>query len=421
MSDYMFMLESHLNSDQTQAVSQVREAAEQANVNLFLTGGAMRDMMAGHRIRDLDFTIEGPAVKFAKSLENLAGAEVLAVDDLRKSVEMRFGGQVYGSISMARQDRYPRPGSKPQVQPATIHEDLRGRDFTVDAIALSLGKASRGLLLDPTNGLGDLAHKELRAVSNYALYDDPSRLFRLIRLRTRLGFTVEERTMAQFRNVRDAKLEAKVSPAVLAQELKQIAGEVLAGEILKALDEEHILYPFSPALAGAKLNLPAFAKLHKAQQSLPAGLRCPIDYDLIFLSLLLEKLTPKERSQLVTNLGIDKAVADSAQKLEARVVKFERELAAAKLHRPSALYNLLSKMPGEVLVYALMHSGQRIVLDRVKNYFQKYLPTAQEITERDVIEQGGQPGTPKYDKLYKQLVTARLDDKPKKDVVEEPP
>ncbi len=89
---------------------------------------------------------------------------------------------------MARQEKYSKPGAKPQVQPATIHEDLRGRDFTVNAIALSLGKASRGLLLDPTNGLGDLSRKELRAVTNYALYDDPSRILRLIRFRTRLGF-----------------------------------------------------------------------------------------------------------------------------------------------------------------------------------------------------------------------------------------
>ena len=77
---------------------------------------------------------------------------------------MRFSGNVLASVSMARQEKYPKPAAKPQIQPSTIHEDLRCRDFTVNAIALSLGKASRGLLLDPTNGLGDLDYKELRAV-----------------------------------------------------------------------------------------------------------------------------------------------------------------------------------------------------------------------------------------------------------------
>ncbi len=68
MSDYMFMLDSHLSGEQSKVVAQVREEAGAANLNVFLTGGAMRDMMGGFPIRDLDFTIEGPAVKFAEDL-----------------------------------------------------------------------------------------------------------------------------------------------------------------------------------------------------------------------------------------------------------------------------------------------------------------------------------------------------------------
>src|SRR5947199_7113196 len=202
MSDYMFMLESHLNGDQNKAVAKIRQAAEEANVNLFLTGGAMRDMMGGFPIRDLDFTVEGTAVKLAKAVSGLLGAEILSTDEHRKSVELRGPANVKFSFSMARTERTTKAGSKPQVQPATIHEDLRGRDFTVNAIALSLGKASRGLLLDPCNGLGDLARKELRGVTNHILYDDPSRILRLIRFRTRLSFTVDERLMAQYKSAR---------------------------------------------------------------------------------------------------------------------------------------------------------------------------------------------------------------------------
>ena len=268
MSDYMFMLDSHLSGDQARAVAEVRTAAEQAGLNLFLTGGAMRDMMGGFSIRDLDFTVEGAAVKFAKALAEKPELEILSVDDSRKSVELRFTGGVMGSISMARLEKYPKPGGKPQITPATIHEDLGCRDFTVNSIALSLGGASRGLLLDPTNGLGDLARKELRVASNHTLYDDPTRLFRLIRFRTRLGFALDERTANQYRNVRESKLEEKISQPLLAHELHEIAIDPLAGEILKSLDEEKLLYLISPALTGPKLNLAGFAKLHKVQQSI---------------------------------------------------------------------------------------------------------------------------------------------------------
>lgn len=421
MSDYMFMLDSHLSGEQNKAVAEVREAAEKENLNLFLTGGAMRDMMGGFPIRDLDFTIEGPAIKFGKTIAQKAGAEVLSVDEIRKSIELLFPGNVSGSISMARHERYAKPGAKPQVQPSTIHEDLRGRDFTVNAIALSLGKASRGLLLDPTNGLGDLSHKELRGTTNYTLYDDPSRLFRMIRLRTRLGFSVDERTMNQYKNVREAKLETKISPAALEHELRQIALDPLAGDILKALEEENLLTLISPALAGPKLNLAGFQKLQKARQSLPFGINFATNSYSLFLFLLLEKLTAKERSQLVGSLDIPKPEVEAAMKLETKSARVEKELATAKLHKPSALYFALSKVPGEVLLFLLMRSGQRLALDRIKNYLQKYLPASQEITERDVIEKGAQPGTPKFAKLHQQLIAARLDARPKKVVIEEPP
>jgi tRNA nucleotidyltransferase/poly(A) polymerase len=422
MSDYMFMLDSHLTGEQSKVLAEVRDAAEEANLNLFLTGGAMRDMMGGFPIRDLDFTVEGGSTKFAKAVAEKANAEVLSVDDYRKSVELRFPGNVTVEIAMARQEKYAKPAAKPQIHPATIHEDLRCRDFTVNAIALSLSKASRGLLLDPTNGLGDLENKEIRTVNNYTLYDDPSRIFRMIRFRTRLGFSIAERTMSQYQNVREAQLETKIPASALEHELHQIGDDPLAGDILKALEEEKLLTMISPALAGPKLNLAGFQKLHKASQLLPFGIDLGIDSYALFLYLLLEKLSPKERSQLIKTVGLAKEPVEAALKLEAKAKKLEKELAGAKLQRPSALYALLSKIPGEIIIFTVMRSSQRLVVDRLKNYLQKYLPAAQEVTEQDVIERGGKVGTPKFDKLQQQLIAARLDARPKKIVpVEAPP
>ncbi len=419
MSDYMFMLDSHLNAEQSKALAEVRDAAEQANLNLFLTGGAMRDMMGGFPIRDLDFTVEGGTVKFMRAVAHKAAAEVLSVDETRKSVEVLFQGNVRASIGTAHQEKYPKPGAKPQVLPATIHEDLRCRDFTVNAIALSLGKASRGLLLDPANGLGDLARKELRTIGNYTLYDDPSRILRMHRLKVRLGFTIDERTLSQYQNVREAKMEDKIPASALERELRQIALDVSAGDILKTLEDEHLLHLLSPALAGAKLNLLTFQKLQKARQALPSDLDAAAHVYPLFLYVLTEKLSPKERAQLAKTVEIPRADLDAAAKLEARAKKVEKELAGAKLSRPSALYAILHKVPGEIVAFLLMKSSQRLVLDRIKNYLQKYLPMAQEVTEKDVI--GAEPGTPKFVKLYEKLIATKLDARPKKVVIEEPP
>lgn len=418
MSDYMFMLESHLNSDQARVVAEVQAAAVHANVNLFLTGGAMRDMLGGFPITEIDFTVEGNAVKLARAIAEKTAAKVLRTDDTRKIVHLLFPGNIPASIGMARQEKYSKPGSKPQVQPATIHDDLRGRDFTINSIALSMSPASRGLLLDPNNGVGDLEHKELRAGSNYTLYDDPIRLLRLIRFRVRLGFNISERTKSQYDNAREAGLEQKISAQSLLEELRHIANEQNVADVVHALDEEKLMQLFHPALTAPKLNMQGLQKLQKVRQLAPVGLY--FDGFGLFLSVLAEKLTPREKSALVAASGMQKADVDEWQKLETRARKLEKELKSAKLQKPSHIYHVLSKARGDEMLFLLYRSSERTVQDRIKNYFQKYLPAAQEVTERDVVAAGGQPGTPKFQKLRDELITTRLDARPRKAPPPEP-
>ena len=208
----------------------------------------MRDMLAGFRIRDLDFVVEGNALKIAKAICERTGATTISTDENRKTAELVFPSGVTAQIAMSRQDKYARAGAKPQVSPATIQEDLRGRDFTCNAIALSLNRASRGLLLDPMNGLADIERKELRAVSTYGFYDDPSRLLRLVRYRVRMGYTVEERTQMQVANAREAEVEKHIPARALGDELKRISAEDSPTEIFKGLEEAGLLPLFSPAL-----------------------------------------------------------------------------------------------------------------------------------------------------------------------------
>lgn len=414
MSDYMFMLENHLTADQSRVLAEVQAAAAQAGVSLFLTGGAIRDMLGGFPIRDLDFTVEGNSLKLAKILAQKGGAEILSADENRKSAELRFPGGVTVEIGMARQERYTKPGGKAHVTPATIYEDLRGRDFTINALALSLNKASRGLLLDPTNGLSELERKELRAVTNYTLYDHPIRLFRLIRFKVRLGFQIAERTQMQYENARAAEVEKHIAPAALLEELRAAAAEQNSAGMLLAFEQEKLLPLISPALTGAKVNHAGFGKLQKATQLLPFGIDLHVDHTALFFYFLTEKLTPKEKAALVKSLDMSKAEVDAWQKLEVRSAKLEKELQSATLQKPSRLYQLLSKTPGEQILFLLAKSSQRIVVDRIRNYLQKYLLTAQELTDADVIAAGAVPGTPKFEKLKDQMIAAKLDARPKK-------
>ncbi len=409
MSDYIYMLESHLNPDQNRVVEDVQAAAVQANVNVFLTGGAMRDMLAGYQIRDLDFVVEGQALKLAKVVCETKGAQPVSTDEARKSAELLFPGGVTAQIAMSRQERHGKAGSKPQVTAATIQEDLRGRDFTCNAIALSLNRASRGLLLDPMNGLADIERRELRAVNPYGFYDDPSRLLRLVRFQVRLGFTVEERTQGQAANAREAEAEKSISSKALGEELKRIAAEDSPAEILKVLEDSGLAKLFLPE---GKFNLAGLAKLEKLARLLPdqAGLRGARLGP--FLYVVAEKLTPKERQALLKATALSKADTDLWQKLEGRAKKLETALRSARIRKPSQVYQIVSNAAPDEVLFVMYRSTLKPVQERLRNYFQRYLPMVQEITPEAWASVEGKPGTPRYNKTRDQFLANLLDRRP---------
>lgn len=422
MSDYMFNLESHLNPDQSGVLGLVQAVAGDAGVSLYLTGGALRDMLGGFPIRDLDFTVEGPPSKIAKTIAHKGQAEVIFSDELRKTFELQFPSGVRCEIGMARQEKYGKPGSKPHVTPATIHEDLRGRDFTINALGLSLNRASRGLMIDPTNGAADIQRKELRTISTYGLYDDPARILRLLRFKVRFDFAIHERTQSQYQNVRQEGLEKHIPARTLFRELRAICLEQNPLGVLQELAQEGLLTLFSPGLTAEKFNVTAFQRLQKVQSLIPFGAQFSADYYALSMVLLTQVLSPKERTALIANTKMEKEEMAPWQKLDAKSKKLESVLKSAKLSRASKIYDVLVPAAGEEVLYLYLNSKQRIVHDRIKNHFEKHLPTAVDVSNAEVTEATGiQPDDPKFAKAKADRISARLDGRVKKPVPPEEP
>src|SRR6516165_9521941 len=196
MADYIYSMETRLTPDQLRGVNLVQEIARRAGLNLYLTGGTIRDLVTGFPIRDIDLTIQGNPLKLQRDLEK-AGVAIPGVDEDLRVLHLLMPGNVRAELNMTRSEIYDKPGKPPVVTPATINEDLRRRDFTVNAIALSLNPGSRGLLLDPSNGVADIEAKVLRVLHNYSFYEDPSRLIRATRFQARFHWNLEERTQAR--------------------------------------------------------------------------------------------------------------------------------------------------------------------------------------------------------------------------------
>lgn len=206
MADYAYLLETRLSVNQRYALGRVRDIAREHGMTVFLAGGAVRDLSTGFPVRDLDFSVQGNALKLKKSLEK-AGFELWGEHEPSRTLFLGLKG-VRVEVSSARREEFPKPG-KPVYHWAPILEDLRRRDFTANAMAISLNEGSYGLLLDPLNGIADIESRTLRLVSPYGFIEDPSRLLRVVRLGARTGWEMDERTKTRYHNAKeDGAIEA---------------------------------------------------------------------------------------------------------------------------------------------------------------------------------------------------------------------
>src|ERR1700741_3807316 len=218
----MFLLESRLSPEQRAVMLRMQELSAAGGSNLYLTGGTVRDLITGASLRDLDFTVEGNPSKMARELEK-GGAKILEEDEKLRHIEVLFAGDVEGSSAAARDDHYIRPGTKPEVRWSTIMEDLRRRDFSLNSIAISLNPASRGLLLDPTNGLFDIERAERGALTIHSFTNQPVRLLRVVRFAARMGFKLESRTQEWFDLAIERELHKTISSEDAGGELRAVA------------------------------------------------------------------------------------------------------------------------------------------------------------------------------------------------------
>ncbi len=184
-----------------------------------LVAGAVRDLLLGGEPSDLDLVVEGDAIDVALSL----GGE-LRVHDRFGTCTVTLEGFSY-DLATARRERYPSPGSLPEVEPATLREDLLRRDFTVNALAIALGGAQRGALSAAPHALEDLDARRLRVMHDVSFIDDPTRLLRLVRYQSRLDFEIEPHTRDLAHAAVGSGALSTVSGSRLGTQLRLLAQE----------------------------------------------------------------------------------------------------------------------------------------------------------------------------------------------------
>ncbi len=244
---------------------------------VFLVGGSVRDLLLGRAPSELDLVVEGDAAEVAGRI----GGKLIVHDRFGTSTVWLDG--VRYDLARARRETYPRPGALPEVEPASLEEDLHRRDFTVNAIALGVSGPETGVLQAVAGALEDLRARQLRVLHEESFVEDPTRLLRLARYRGRLGFAIEPHTYELARAAAGAAALDTVSGARLGAELRLLASERDPVSVLESFGElglEAAIHPWFGlrdfGLARRALDLlpvdgrPALLVLALASREIPA-------------------------------------------------------------------------------------------------------------------------------------------------------
>ena len=189
--DILSFIEKSCSAVQQQLIFRLIARAKELDYQLYLVGGAVRDALLNVTTNDIDITVRGDAVSLA---------HIFAKEATITSYH-RFGTATIAwrnntiDLATIRQEAYPKPAALPVVQRSEdIYEDLKRRDFTINAVAFDL-TGDKGLI-DPHNGRSDIDKKLIRVLHDNSFVDDPTRIFRAARYATRLNFKIEEKTLA---------------------------------------------------------------------------------------------------------------------------------------------------------------------------------------------------------------------------------
>jgi len=358
--------------------------------DVYLVGGAVRDLLLGDPPLDLDLVVDGELDPVAARL----GTPVRSHDRFA-TCTIELDGFTY-DLARARREDYAHPGALPTVGPATIEVDLLRRDFGANALALGLSGRSRGRLLEAPGGLEDLAARRLRVLHDASFRDDPTRLLRLARYAGRLDFSVAPATFALAEAaVGDAALTT-VSGARIGTELRLLAGEARATHEFAVLAELGVDGAIAP---GFGIRTPDKAALTQRALALlpPDG-----DPAAVVLAVAAREVDPRLLPDLLERLAFTARRRDTILAAVARAPGLAGELRQAK--RASEIAAVARTAPPELVALA----GALGPPEPARRWLDELRHVRLEIGGEDLLAAGIAPG-PEVGAGLARALSAKLD------------
>ena len=407
-----------LPKDISALIKKVGRLSDSLGYAAFIVGGLARDLVLGVKNLDIDIVVEGDAIKTGRLLaRDLKAAIVVHKKFGTCSVATKNKFKI--DIATARTERYEKPAALPTVEFSSLKDDLIRRDFTINAMAISINDASFGRLIDLFNGRRDLARGRIKILHDGSFIDDPTRILRAVRFESRFGFVIERHTEELIKKAIDRSMLDKVEPQRMRDELILMLQDPRPLGALKRLSG---LEGINFINSGIKVDSDLI-KLYNAIDETCAryessGCRKKeIEKWPIYLMALFDSLTYAQVWAISNKFvfkGSDRLKLLSCKKHAVDVIK---ELSEKKAPAPHEIYRLLKPLPIEVILFtiavtALMVSTAKrtIVRRAIKEFLQNYSGMSISVCGDDLKSMGLKPG-PEFAVILKDVLYKKIDGK----------
>ena len=389
-------------------IHKISTAASDKGVSVYLVGGFVRDLLLGVENLDLDIVVAGDGIKFAEQLS--------AVLNTRLVRHHRFGTATLISgrhnkidVASARKEFYPAPGHLPVVSAGALRDDLFRRDFTINAMAISISEENFGELADYFGGRPDLSAKKIRILHELSFIDDPTRILRAVRFEQRYNFRIEPFSLRKIKDAAKSKMLERVDAQRIRDELLLMLKEK---DPLKELKRLSALAGFSFLLPQLRLSEKNYGLMRRVEKEIRLyskiyPLRRNIDRWLVYFMCMTDSLSVSHTQKLCRKLAL-------RQGEEKRVVSYKRinkeflRHLSRKNIKPSRIFALLEPLSYEVILLLKAESINRTLKEHIDEFLEIYNGMRIFTSGHDLHGLGIAPG-PKYKKIFSAVLSAKLD------------
>lgn len=387
-------IEQYLPQQVLRLVKTVSKQADKLGGKVYLVGGVVRDLLLGYPNFDLDLVVEGDAVKLAQQIAGISQAKL--VTHLHFGTAKLSYGNFTLDMATARGETYAKPGVLPTVMAGTLNNDLSRRDFSINAMAISLAPNNYGDLIDPYQGKSDLEHHLIRILHPKSFSDDATRILRAVRYEQRLGFELEPQTAKLLK--RDIPMIDTISADRIRHELELIFREKSPEYAIKRLGELGVLQRINPALKGDGWIAEKFDKARQLSK--------PGQLPSLYFCLFIYPLSEKENEQFVHRLNPPAKLAQALR--DTLRLKSQLPLLDKSSLKSSEIYYLLHEYERLAIQASAIATESPTICSHLKLFLDK-LRYVKTFLNGEELKKLGISAGPEMGKILQTLHTAKLD------------